>query len=341
MALSLKFFSEFKKISVLGCGRWGSFIAWYLAVKKGKQVFSWGPAGDYSYEILKASGKNEYVALDPSITLTCDLAAALAHAEVIVISISSQGLRGFIRTIRQTGDVSDKIFVLCMKGIEIESGKRLSEVLIEEGIAADRIAVWVGPGHIQDFTAGIPNCLVIDGYDPSLKKKLADDFKSSLIRFYYGTDVIGTEIGAAAKNVMGIAAGVLDGGGVSTLKGPLMTRGAREVARLIEAMGGNPLSAYGLAHLGDYETTLFSRHSHNRMYGEMLAKGQRFEKLAEGVPTAAAMKRLGKELDVDLPITEAVYDVCYGKQPKELGDGRKLCMNMIAELFSRDTKYEF
>ena len=214
-------------------------------------------------------------------------------------------------------------------------------MLIEEGIAADRIAVWVGPGQIQDFTAGIPNCMVIDGYDASLIKRLADDFKSDLIRFYYGTDVIGTEIGAAAKNVMGIAAGVLDGGGVSSLKGPLMTRGAREVARLIEAMGGNPLSAYGLAHLGDYEATLFSRHSHNRMYGEMLAKGQRFEKLAEGVPTAAAMKRLGKELDVDLPITEAVYDVCYGKQPKELGDGRKLCMNMIAELFSRDTKYEF
>ena len=330
-----------QKISVLGCGRWGSFIAWYLATKKGKEVWSWGPEEDYSYRVLKETGKNEYVTLDKSITLTADLSAAVSRAEIVIISISSQGLRGFIRRIAEAADVSQKVFVLCMKGIEAETGERLSEILIGAGIDPQKIAVWVGPGHIQDFTAGIPNCMVIDAYDPSLKKKLADDFKSSLIRFYYGTDVIGTEIGAAAKNVMGIAAGVLDGGGVSTLKGPLMTRGAREVARLIEAMGGNPLSAYGLAHLGDYETTLFSRHSHNRMYGEMLAKGQRFEKLAEGVPTAAAMKRLGKELDVDLPITEAVYDVCYGKQPKELGDGRKLCMNMIAELFSRDTKYEF
>ena len=341
MALSLKFFSEFKKISVLGCGRWGSFIAWYLAAKKGRQVFSWGPAGDYSYEILKASGKNEYIALDKCITLTCDLSAALSHAEVVVISISSQGLRGFIRTIRQTGDVSDKIFVLCMKGIEIESGKRLSEVLIEEGIAADRIAVWVGPGQIQDFTAGIPNCMVIDGYDASLIKRLADDFKSDLIRFYYGTDVIGTEIGAAAKNVMGIAAGVLDGGGVSSLKGPLMTRGAREVARLIEAMGGNPLSAYGLAHLGDYEATLFSRHSHNRMYGEMLVKGQKFEKLAEGVMTAAAMKKLGEKVGVELPITEAVYDVCFSDKPKTGEEWKTLCMERISRLFSRDTKFEF
>ena len=330
-----------KKITVLGCGRWGSFIAWYLATKKGKEVWSWGPEGDYSYEVLKNTGKNEYVTLDKSIVLTCDLAKAVARAELIIISISSQGVRGFIEKIKACGDVSDKYFVLCMKGIEVETGERLSQILIDAGIAKEKIAVWVGPGHIQDFTAGIPNCMVIDSYDVALKKMLADDFKSDLIRFYYGNDIIGTEIGAAAKNVMGIAAGVLDGGGVSTLKGPLMSRGAREVARLIEALGGNPLSAYGLAHLGDYETTLFSRHSHNRMYGEMLAKGQRFEKLAEGVPTAAAMRRLGKELEVELPITEAVYDVCYGKQPKELGDGRKLCMNMIAELFSRDTKFEF
>ena len=270
-----------KRISVLGCGRWGSFIAWYLATKRGKEVFSWGPEGDPSYEVLKNTGKNEYVTLDKSITLTCDLAAAVRRAEIVIISISSQGLRGFIQKIKAAADVSDKIFVLCMKGIEADTGERLSQILIDAGIARERIAVWVGPGHIQDFTAGIPNCMVVDGYDTGLKKMLADDFKSDLIRFYYGNDVIGTEIGAAAKNVMGIAAGVLDGGGVSTLKGPLMSRGAREVARLIKALGGSEFSAYGLAHLGDYETTLFSRHSHNRMYGEMLVKGQKFAKLAE------------------------------------------------------------
>ena len=152
---------------------------------------------------------------------------------------------------------------------------------------------------------------------------------------------IGTEIGAAAKNVMGIAAGVLDGGGVSTLKGPLMSRGAREVARLIKALGGSELSAYGLAHLGDYETTLFSRHSHNRMYGEMLVKGQKFEKLAEGVMTAAAMKKLGEKVGVELPITEAVYDVCFSDKPKTGEEWKTLCMERISRLFSRDTKFEF
>ena len=329
------------KISVLGCGRWGSFIAWYLATKKGKEVYSWGPEGDYSYEVLKNTGKNEYVTLDKSIVLTCDLAKAVSRAEVIIISISSQGLRGFIRKILAAADVSDKIFVLCMKGIEVETGERLSEILIEAGISKDKIAVWVGPGHIQDFTAGIPNCMVIDSHNVQLKKALADDFKSDLIRFYYGNDIIGTEIGAAAKNVMGIAAGVLDGGGVSTLKGPLMSRGAREVARLIKALGGNELSAYGLAHLGDYETTLFSHHSHNRMYGEMLVKGQKFEKLAEGVMTVAAMKKLGEKLGVELPITDAVYDICFTDSPLSNADGKNLCMDIIMRLFSRDTKFEF
>ncbi|HIX06857.1 MAG TPA: hypothetical protein H9741_00110 [Candidatus Borkfalkia faecipullorum] len=329
------------KISVLGCGRWGSFIAWYLATKKGKEVYSWGPEGDYSYEVLKNTGKNEYVTLDKSIVLTCDLAKAVSRAEVIIISISSQGLRGFIRKILAAADVSDKIFVLCMKGIEVETGERLSEILIEAGISKDKIAVWVGPGHIQDFTAGIPNCMVIDSHNVQLKKALADDFKSDLIRFYYGNDIIGTEIGAAAKNVMGIAAGVLDGGGVSTLKGPLMSRGARKVARLIKALGGNELSAYGLAHLGDYETTLFSHHSHNRMYGEMLVKGQKFEKLAEGVMTAAAMKKLGEKLGVELPITDAVYDICFTDSPLSNADGKNLCMDIIMRLFSRDTKFEF
>ena len=324
------------KVSVLGCGRWGSFIAWYLC-NHGHDVYSWGPEEDYSYQVLKTTGKNEYVELDKRIHLTCDLEEAVAHAETIIISISSQGLRGFMKRITAY-DVADKNFVLCMKGIEVSTGCRLSEVLTQSGISEDKIAAWVGPGHIQAFTAGIPNCMVIDSKNVALKTKLADEFKSDLIRFYYGEDLIGTELGAAAKNVMGIVAGVLDGCGYDALKGSLMTRGAREVARLIKAMGGNELSAYGLAHLGDYEATLFSPFSHNRKYGEMLVKGEKFEKLAEGVPTAAAMKALGEKYGVDLPLTNAVYEVCYGESELSY---RERCEKMLAKMFARDTKSEF
>lgn len=321
------------KISVLGCGRWGSFIAWYLCTYRGYDVTSWGPEDDYSYQVLKMTGKNEYVSLDPRIHLTSDLQEAVTTADIIVISISSQGLRGFASRIRQF-DTKDKKFVLCMKGIEVSTGKRLSEVMEESGFDPMQIAVWVGPGHIQAFTQGIPNCMVIDSKNDELKHFLADNFKSDLIRFYYGTDLIGTEIGAAAKNVMGIAAGALDGAGYVSLKGPLMARGAREVARLIKAMGGNELSAYGLAHLGDYETTLFSEYSHNRAYGEALVKGQKFSKLAEGVTTADAMRRMGEAYGVDLPITNTVYEVCYGGDEVD-------CLKVILKLFSRDSKSEF
>ena len=180
--------------------------------------------------------------------------------------------------------------------------------------------------------------MVIDSVNPELKKRLADEFRSDLIRFYYGEDLIGTELGAAAKNVMGIVAGVLDGCGYGALKGSLMSRGAREVARLIKAMGGNELSAYGLAHLGDYEATLFSEFSHNRMYGEMLVKDEKFGKLAEGVATAAAMKKLGDKYGVELPLTNAVYEICYSESPESY---RVRCDKMLAKMFARDTKSEF
>ena len=321
------------KISVLGCGRWGSFLAWYMAQLNHK-VISWGQENSAAYKVLKETGKNEYVTLDDRIRLTCDLEEAISSSDVIIISISAQGLRGFMKEVNRY-PVSDKIFVLCMKGLEDGTGKRLTEIMVESGIQPEKIAVWVGPGHIQSFVAGIQSCMVIDSENDKLKHYLVDHFKSDLIRFYYGRDLLGTEIGAAAKNVMGVAAGVLDVV-APPLKGPLMARGAHEVARLIKALGGNELSAYGLAHLGDYETTLFSVYSHNRMYGEMLAKGQRFEKLAEGVATSAALRLLGERCGVELPITEAVYAVCYGS-----GDDEKRCKKEIKKLFSRSTKAEW
>ena len=317
-------------ISVLGCGRWGSFIGWYL-VNNGHKVIQWGTEGHYSFDVLKTTGKNEYVELDKRIILTSDLKKAVYDSEIIVISISAQSLRDFAKKIVDLG-VADKKFVLCMKGIEVDTGKRLSEVLIDCGINANNIAVWVGPGHIQAFTQGQPNCMVIDGYDKSLIKYLADNFRGNLIRFYYGDDIIGSEIGAAAKNVMGIAAGMLDGGNYTTLKGPLMARGAREVARLIKAMGGNELSAYGLCHLGDYETTLFSDYSNNRRFGMAFVNGVQFSKLAEGVTTAKAMKMLGEKYKVDLPITNAVYSIIYEKKDP---------MKVFLTLFSRSARKEF
>ncbi|MBQ6921924.1 MAG: glycerol-3-phosphate dehydrogenase [Clostridia bacterium] len=317
------------KVSVLGCGRWGSFIAWYLA-GHGHEVCEWGRKGA-SYDKLK-NGGNEYVATDKRIILTSDLKKAADFTDVIAISISAQGLRSLMTELSEVTDINKKTFILCMKGIEVSTGKRLSEVVKDFGVSGEKIAVWVGPGHIQAFTQGKPNCMVIDSESEALVKRFADGFRSDLIRFYYGDDIIGSEIGAAAKNVIGIAAGMLDGGELSTLKGPLMARGAREVARLIKAMGGNELSAYGLCHLGDYETTLFSEYSNNRAFGEKFVKKEPFTKLAEGVSTAKALKTLGERYGVDLPITNAVYSILYeNKDP----------MQEFLKVFSRSTRKEF
>ena len=237
---------------------------------------------------LLQTRKNNLISLSDSMTLTTSLDDALSDAETIIVSIGSQALRGLLGEIKPY-EIKNQTFVLCMKGLETGTGRRLSEIAEENLDPSCRVAVWIGPGHVQEFYKGHPNCMVIDSKDEDVKRRLVAEFSSDLIRYYYGQDLLGNEIGAASKNVIGIAAGMLDGLGLSTLKGALMSRGTREIARLIKAMGGNELSAYGLCHLGDYEATVFSEYSHNRMFGEMLVKGEKYDQLAEGYYTADAM----------------------------------------------------
>lgn len=318
------------KISVLGCGRWGSFLAWYHG--QNHDVTLWGMAGDKIFEALAAhNGSNSYLTLPPTVSLTSDLQKAVDFADVIVISISSQHLHDFASKINKF-NVSGKLFILCMKGIDASTGERLSEVIKSEIKQDIQLAVWVGPGHVQDFVAGVPNCMVVDSESPQTIDWIVQNLNSDLIRLYKGHDLIGTEIGAAAKNVIGIAAGMLDGKSISSLKGALMARGAREVSRLIKAMGGSELSAYGLCHLGDYEATLFSPHSHNRLYGESFIKGEEFGFLAEGVQTAKAMLFLGEKYGVELPICQTVYDIVFDKKDANL---------VLSQLFTRSVKHEF
>ena len=304
------------KFTLLGCGRWGSFIAWYLD-RNGNKVTVWGRKDYPEIENLLKTRTNEYVTLPETIELTTDLEEALNASEYIIISISSQAVRELMQNVSKISGYKDKKYILCMKGIEEKTGDRLSTILIEAGVSRNNIAVWVGPGHIQSFVSGIPSVMIIDSYNPDLSLYLANYLRSDLIRFYQGQDIIGSEIGAASKNVMGIAAGLLDGMGYSSLKGALMARGAREISRLIKACGGNELSAYGLSHLGDYEATLFSKFSHNRMWGESFAKGEHFDKLAEGVTTSSALLSLANRVGVELPITKSVYDVIHGNISKE------------------------
>lgn len=317
------------QISVIGCGRWGAFLAWYLD-RLGHAVTLYGRAGSAKLEQLKATHSNGMVTLGESVAFTTSLPKAAAFGKILVISVGAQGFRALMQEFSRE-NLTGRTAVLCMKGLEAGTGKRLTQIFGE--YAPDvPVAIWVGPGHVQDFTKGIPNCMVIDSESMEVKKRLVETFSSGLIRFYYGDDLLGNEIGAASKNVVGIAAGMLDGLNKTALKGALMSRGTREIARLIKAMGGNEITAYGLAHLGDYEATVFSPYSHNRKFGEMFVRGENYGELAEGVATTGALLTLGEKYGVDLPISKAVDAVVReGRDPSRV----------LSDLFLRSIKMEF
>lgn len=318
-----------KKVTIIGCGRWGTFVAWYLDML-GHQVTLYGRPTSQRMKQLMETGRNEYVELRNSVELTTSL-DGVENADYIVISVNSQNLSDVVKELSDRG-VANKIIVLCMKGLEISTGRRLSQVVSDSLGDSNDVAVWLGPGHIQEFCRGIPNCMVIDSNKELVKDELIRNFSSDLIRFYYGMDLIGNEVGAAAKNVIGIAAGMLDGMDRASLKGALMSRGPNEIAKLIVAMGGNPETVYGLCHLGDYEATLFSEHSQNHSFGKSVVMGEEYNKLAEGYYTVKALHNLGKSYGVEMPICEAVFKVLHEKaEPTET----------LKRLFARSLRNEF
>jgi len=274
--------------------------------------------------------QNEYLTLPETIELSTDYADA-KKADYIVISVSAQQLQNVADELSKL-EIEKKTVVLCMKGIKIDTGRRLSQITTDTLSHSNQVAVWLGPGHVQEFYRGVPNCMVIDSNNELVKDELIKNFSSDLIRFYYGTDLIGNEIGAAAKNVIGIAAGMLEGLDLNSLTGALMARGTAEIARLIVAMGGQAVTVYGLSHLGDYEATLFSEHSHNLNFGKSVVQGKTFEKLAEGFYTVKAIRNLGKAYGVELPICETVYKILYEKAKPQ---------DMLQELFDRSLRNEF
>ena len=154
------------KICVIGCGRWGSLITWYLD-HIGHNVTLYGRKDSARMQAFLATRKNDLLRLPESVALTTDLSAVQA-AETIIISVNSQGLQSLMNELKPL-NLRQKTFVLCMKGIEIGTGRRLSQIAEENLDACNRVAVWLGPGHVQEFYRGIPNCMVIDSRDEATK----------------------------------------------------------------------------------------------------------------------------------------------------------------------------
>jgi len=317
--------------SLIGCGRWGTFLGWYSVNKaKFQQVDMYDIPTSPNFLELKETGKNPYLEMTDNMILHEDIADVLQN-DFIIVSIGCQHFRSLCKQLNGY-NIKGKTFLLAMKGLEESSAKTMFEIMKEEVSQPVHIAVLAGPGHVQDYMKGVPSCAVIDSDEPETKRHVIEMMQSDLIRFYYGSDLIGNQIGAALKNVIGLAAGILDGLEWYGLKGALMARAPVEVGRFIAHFGGNPKTAYGLAHLGDYEATLFSKHSHNRTFGEKFAKGEDFGKLAEGVPTLQAVKTIADKEHLDMPICQALYKVIYEKADIK---------SSIKSMYDRDLKQEF
>ena len=279
---------------------------------------------------LQNTRKNPYLTLSDNMVLHDKIEDVLQN-DLIIVSIGCQHFRELCKQLN-TFNIKGKTFLLAMKGLETPSAATMFSIMREEIKQDIHIAILAGPGHVQDYMKGVPSCAVIDSDEEETKDMLIKSLQSDLIRFYYGSDLIGNQVGAALKNVIGLAAGILDGLEWYGLKGALMARAPIEVGRLIAYFGGNPRTAYGLAHLGDYEATLFSKHSHNRMFGEKFARGEDFGKLAEGVPTLQAVKLIADRENIDMPICQALYKAIYEKADIK---------ETIKAMFGRDLKQEF
>ncbi len=326
------------KVSILGTGRWASCIAFCMD-RNNYDVLMWEREHDEDSALFKTR-KNQYVTLSNNVNFTHDINKAVNYGDVIIISILSQCLDNLVQRIKQVDGYQNKKYCIAMKGVEASTGRRLSEILIDSGIKRENIAVWVGPGHVQSITMGQPTNMIISAYNDKFAKNLVKSFeRTNIVDITYSEDIIGTEFGAAAKNVIGIAAGILEGSNLEQKKGPLMPASVKEIGKFIDAMGGDPITASGLAFLGDFQATLFDHNSKNLTYGRsIIAKNSTDEKVlkelvdvhsVEGIKTAEALlkvknrynERVNNEMQIKMPITTAVHEIVSGKiSPHEAGE---------------------
>jgi len=327
-------------ISIIGDGGWGTTLAILLA-KKGYAVTLWGAFKEYTDYLNKKRVNTKFlpgVKIPAGIKITHDLKEALGNKGLIVLAVPSQYLRKVIRGFREIGYSRKSIYLSVTKGIEINSLKRISEIISEE-LGRVKIAVLSGPTIAHEVAAGKPTTAVIASNDPLTRKRLQDIFITERFRVYTNSDVAGVELGGSLKNVIAIACGISDGLGFGTnTKAALLSRGLAEISRLGIKMGAKNSTFSGISGLGDLVTTCISQHSRNRFVGEQIGKGKKLavirsqmQMIAEGVPTAKSAYQLSLRYKVSMPITQEVYSVLYKN---------KSAQQAVEDLMTRKKKEE-
>ena len=316
------------KLTVIGAGCWGLTLAWLLTDNFDK-VTVWGREQDLSDDLIKNkhTSKPLEVQLAEKVEVTSDLSAAIDGADIILNVVATSGTRNVCENLKKSGIKSEQILVNASKGIELPSLMRMSEV-IKDVLPEQKLAILSGPTLAKEVLAGKPTAACVACEDMQVAEfvqkacNVPDRF-----RLYTNSDVIGVELGGSLKNVIAIASGFAHEMGLGdNCAGALLTRGMAEIVRVSVTLGANPSTLYGLSGMGDLIATCSSPLSRNYTVGSMLGKGKKIDDIlrelgsvAEGVKTSKAICELAKKLDIDVPVSNAIYEAVYTDiTPKEL-----------------------
>jgi glycerol-3-phosphate dehydrogenase (NAD(P)+) len=327
-------------ITILGDGAMATVCS-ILLTRGGHRVRMWGAFEDSIHELMQNREQTRLlpgVRVPEEVQLTADDGTALRDASIILVAIPTQHLRSVCKRLKPHWPAGVPA-VSVAKGIEIDTLLRPSEI-IRDVIGRDTpLAVLSGPNIAGEIARYLPATAVAASEDLSLATRVQDAFSTQWFRIYTNDDPLGVELAGATKNVIALAAGILDGlGAGNNAKAALVTRGLVEITRLGIAMGAKAATFQGLAGLGDLITTCISPEGRNRSVGERIGKGEKVQAIldgmksvAEGVPTTRGVRKLALRHDVEMPITESIHAVLF--------EGKDV-LEALAELMNRDPKPE-
>jgi len=332
-----------RNITVLGAGSWGIAIA-NLLNKNSHDVSMW----EFDLEVCSRLQQNRElpaklpgIKIEESIIIENDLTKATKSAEFVFCAVPAQYLRSALANSLLLKSGARPVFVNLAKGIEVGSLKRMSEVIGERVPAGIRsgICTLSGPSHAEEVARDIPTAVTVASNNIEIAEKVQNLFLTPNFRVYATNDLVGVELAGSLKNVIALAAGMLDGLNLGdNTRGALITRGLAEIVRLGIKLGADPMTFSGLAGIGDLVTTCLSKHSRNRHVGDLIGCGQKLAEIlkgmsmvAEGVETTRSARELALKNDVEMPITFEVYKVLFENKPPQTA---------IGDLMGRDQKHE-
>ena len=308
------------KLTILGAGCWGATLAWLLT-DNFEQVCLWSREQDLQEDLVKNKhcSKPLEIQLQDKVEVTSDMKNAIKDADIIISVVATVGTRRVCEQLKLAGIKKEQILVNASKGIELPSLMTMSDV-IKDVLPEQKLAILSGPTLAKEVLMGCPTAACVASEDLKIAEFVQQHLTvKNKFRLYTNTDVTGVELGGSLKNVIAIAAGFAAQMNLGdNANGALLTRGMAEIVRISVKLGANPSTLYGLSGMGDLIATCSSPLSRNHTVGAMLAKGKKIDDIlkelgsvAEGVKTSKALCELAKKLNVEVPLSEAIYEALY------------------------------